>query len=88
MTKSGDFADFIERSAKVVERALDLDLEYDILADYGQGGDEEEDRQEGRRIREVCQFYDERWSKKRMISDLHYSPKVTTPPHPATPLSF
>ncbi|KAI5808166.1 WD40-repeat-containing domain protein [Peziza echinospora] len=75
ITKSEEFVDFIERSSKVVERALDLDMEYDILADYGQGVDEDEDTQSGRRIKEVARFYDERWSKKRMISDLHFSPK-------------
>jgi dynein intermediate chain, cytosolic len=66
----------VERSSKVVERALDED--YDVLADYGlvtdNAGDEEIS---GRRIKEVLQFYDERWSKKRMISDLHFSPKVS-----------
>ncbi|KAF8455677.1 WD40-repeat-containing domain protein [Terfezia claveryi] len=73
--KSEDFVDFLERSSKVVERALDLDMEYDILADYGQGVDGDEETQSGRRIKEVARFYDERWSKKRMISDLHFSPK-------------
>lgn len=76
IVKSEDFVDFLERSSKVVERALDLDLEYDILADYGQGVNGEEATQSGRRIKEVARFYDERWSKKRMISDLHFSPKV------------
>ena len=74
--KSEDFVDFLERSSKVVERALDLDMEYDILADYGQGVNGDEETQSGRRIKEVARFYDERWSKKRMISDLHFSPKV------------
>lgn len=74
--KSEDFVNFLERSSKVVERALDLDMEYDILADYGQGVNGDEGTQSGRRIKEVTRCYDERWSKKRMISDLHFSPKV------------
>lgn len=87
VTSSGEFLEFIERSSKVVERALDQD--YDILVDYGLDGlegIEDDDGNEGygnssrgkkgRRIREVAQFYDERWSKKRMISDLGFSPKV------------
>ncbi|KAF8467764.1 WD40-repeat-containing domain protein [Kalaharituber pfeilii] len=77
ITKSEDFVDFIERSSKVVERALDLDMEYDILADYGHGGFGDDDAESGRRIREVAHFYDEKWSKKRMISDLHWSKKYT-----------
>ena len=78
VTSSDDFLDFVDRSAKVIERALDE--EYDVLADYelrGIDGDVEEDEEHGKRrgIREVCQFWDERWSKKRMISDLSFSPK-------------
>ncbi|KAL7274967.1 hypothetical protein RUND412_002098 [Rhizina undulata] len=70
---SEDFVEFIEKSSKVVERALDM--EYDVLADYGLGLSGEEEDQTGRKIKEVSQFYDERWSKKRMISDLNWSPK-------------
>jgi dynein intermediate chain len=80
VTSSDDFLDFVERSSKVIERALDED--YDVLADYelgGVSGELEEDEETGKKrrgIREVCQFYDERWSKKRMISDISFSPKV------------
>ncbi|KAL5362646.1 WD40-repeat-containing domain protein [Aspergillus floccosus] len=79
VTSSDDFLDFVERSAKVIERALDE--EYDVLADYelgGVDGDVEDDEEHGKKrrgIREVCQFWDERWSKKRMISDVSFSPK-------------
>ncbi|KAJ5247023.1 hypothetical protein N7468_002006 [Penicillium chermesinum] len=79
VTSSGEFLDFVERSAKVIERALDED--YDVLADYelgGLDGDLEEDPDSGKKrrgIKEICQFYDERWSKKRMVSDLNFSPK-------------
>lgn len=81
VTSSDDFMEFVERSSKVIERALDQ--EYDILADYalsGINGVEDDEygntRGKGRRwIREVAQFYDERWSRKRMISDINFSPK-------------
>lgn len=81
VTSSDDFMDFVERSSKVIERALDQ--EYDILADYalsGANGIEDEDDVYGtgkgrRRVKEVAQFYDERWSKKRMVSDINFSPK-------------
>ncbi|KAA8642238.1 hypothetical protein EYZ11_008565 [Aspergillus tanneri] len=79
VTSSDEFLDFVERSAKVIERALDE--EYDVLADYELGGvygeleDDEEHGRKRRGIREVCQFWDERWSKKRMISDVSFSPK-------------
>lgn len=79
------FIDFVERSTKVLERALDQQLDYDILADYAHRGpdvDEEDEgygsggARKGRRIKEIAQFWDDRWSKKRMISDLGFSPKV------------
>lgn len=84
VTSSNDFLDFVERSSKVIERALDE--EYDVLADYRLGqadglGDEDEEYggsgRKGRRIRETMQFYDQRWSKKRIISDIGFSPKVS-----------
>ena len=83
VTSSDDFLDFVERSSKVIERALDE--EYDVLADYelGVNGDVEEDEETGKKrrgIREVCQFWDERWSKKRMVTDLSFSPKVSSFP--------
>ncbi|KAK8222959.1 cytoplasmic dynein-like protein 1 intermediate chain 2 [Phyllosticta paracitricarpa] len=83
VTGSDDFFDFVERSTKVIERALEE--EYDLLTDYAMAGMEDVDEDDdgfgnakgkkGRRIREITQFYDERWSKKRMISDLNFSQK-------------
>lgn len=83
VTSSEDFMDFVERSSKVIERTLDQ--EYDVLADYSLSNlhDIDDDGDEfgnsggkGRRtIREVAQFYDERWSRKRMISSINFSPK-------------
>ena len=84
VTQSDDFMDFIDRSTKVIEKALDQ--EYDILTDYTlQVHDVEDDDEtsgntggKGRRkVREIAQFYDERWSKKRMISSIDFSPKFS-----------
>lgn len=83
VTSSNDFLDFVEKSSKVIERALDE--EYDVLTDYALGGvgadgDSETDEygksKKRRGIEELVQFYDERWSKKRTISDINFSPKV------------
>lgn len=82
VTSSNDFLDFVERSSKVIERALDE--EYDVLADYALRGaldqDEDDDYvgRKGRRIREVCQFEDERLTKRRMVSDIDFSSKVSS----------
>jgi dynein intermediate chain len=88
VTSSDEFLDFVERSSKVIERALDED--YDVLADYELGGVDgglEEDEETGKKrrgIREVCQFWDERWSKKRMVTDISFSQKVGTTQYPRT----
>lgn len=83
VTSSNEFLDFVERSSKVIERALDE--EYDVLADYALGveaedGDDDEygagRGKKSRTIREVCQFWDEKWTKRRMITDIQFSPKV------------
>jgi dynein intermediate chain len=83
VTTSRDFQDFLDQSTKVIERALDE--EYDLLTDYAHGKTNLYDEDEGygtgrgkrgRRVKEVAQYWDERWSKKRMISDIGFSPKV------------
>ena len=86
VTASDDFLEFVEKSSKVIEKALDQD--YDVLFDYtldgADGVDEDEDEgygsskgKKGRRIKQIAQFYDERWNRKRMISDVNFSPKVS-----------
>ncbi|WPG97634.1 cytoplasmic dynein 1 intermediate chain 2 [Acrodontium crateriforme] len=81
VTNSVDFLDFVERSSKVIERALDE--EYDLLADYAlqsRQADEDDDNEyvgrKGRRIKEVAQFdLTEAMGKRRMISAIDFSPK-------------
>ncbi|KAL7790999.1 WD40-repeat-containing domain protein [Trichoderma ceciliae] len=83
VTHSDEFVDFLEQSTKVIERALDQET-YDILTDYALHGKDLEDEDEesgntggkgGHRVKEVTQFFDDRWSKKRMISGIDFSPK-------------
>ena len=84
VTSSDGFLEFVDRSSKVIERALDE--EYDLLADYARNGLEEADGEEegfggargqGKRgLKEAAQFYDEKWSKRRAISDINFSPKA------------
>ncbi|KAK1045925.1 hypothetical protein LTR74_018042 [Friedmanniomyces endolithicus] len=80
VTSSNDFLDFVERSSKVIERALDE--EYDLLSDYAQQSrNAEEDADEyvgrrGRRIKEIASFpLTEAMGTKRMLSTLDFSPK-------------
>ena len=84
VTSSEEFLDFVDRSSKVIEKALDQD--FDVLADYTLDGvhvDEDEDEgyssgrgRKSRRVRQVAQFNDEKCCGKRMISDIDFSPKV------------
>ncbi|KAL3964015.1 hypothetical protein ACCO45_001019 [Purpureocillium lilacinum] len=85
VTRSEEFVEFLEQSTKVIERAIDQET-YDILTDYAlQGKDlDDEDEESGNtggrgvhRIKEVAQFFDDRWSKKRMISSIEFSPKFS-----------
>ena len=32
---------------------------------------------EGKRVKEVCAFFDERWTQSRSITDIDWSPKVS-----------
>lgn len=85
VTGSDEFVDFLDQSTKVIERAIDQET-YDILTDYALHGkdldddDDETGNTGGRgqyRIKQVAQFYDDRWSKKRMISGIDFSPKFS-----------
>ncbi|KAK5111052.1 hypothetical protein LTR62_005427 [Meristemomyces frigidus] len=82
VTSSNDFLDFVERSSKVIERALDE--EYDLLADYAQlnsldsvnDADDDYTGRRGRRIKEIASFpLTDQMGTKRMISSLDFSPK-------------
>jgi dynein intermediate chain len=84
VTTSKEFQEFLDQSTKVIERALDE--EYDLLTDYAHGKSDLNDEDEGygtgrgkrsRRVKEIAQYWDERQSKKRMISDIAFSPKVS-----------
>jgi dynein intermediate chain, cytosolic len=83
VVSSQDFKVFVDQSSKIIDRALDE--QYDLLADYAQRSVDFEDEDDalgkgrsrrGRRVKQVNQFWHERWSKNRMISDIAYSPKV------------
>jgi dynein intermediate chain, cytosolic len=82
LMSSDELMEFVDKSSKVIERALDQ--EYDVLTDYAlQGQDVDDDDDDTgntggkgkRRVKEVIQYFNERWSKKRMISCIDFSPK-------------
>lgn len=79
VTSSKEFESFIERSSKVIERALDE--EYDLLADYTRTStlNDDDDPYTGNTkkafsLRESLQLYSDKHSRRRMITDLHFSP--------------
>ena len=80
LTGTDDFLEFIDRSSKVIERALDDD--YDVLADYAlqsRSLDDENDDyvgRKGRRIKEIAQFdLTDAMGHKRIVSAIDFSPK-------------
>ena len=84
---SDTFYDFLSRSSKIVERALDED--YDVLVDYTMDVEANQylspltpiltcrTSDETDKIKQVISFYSEQWSKKRSVTSLDWSPKVT-----------
>ncbi|CAE6454550.1 unnamed protein product [Rhizoctonia solani] len=68
-----EFLDFVEQSTKIVQRALNDG--YDYIRDYTIGTEADGDDSEGKRVKRVCAFYDERWSKNRSVTDVDWSPK-------------
>lgn len=68
-----EFLDFVEQSSKIVQRALNDG--YDYIRDYTVGTEANGDDSEGKRVKRICAFYDERYGKNRSITDIDWSPK-------------
>ncbi|KZW02880.1 dynein intermediate chain [Exidia glandulosa HHB12029] len=68
-----EFIDFVEQSSKILQRALSDG--YDYIRDYTVGAETGLDDSEGKRVKRVCEFWDERWCKNRSVTDVDWSPK-------------
>ncbi|KAJ3515990.1 hypothetical protein NLJ89_g1413 [Agrocybe chaxingu] len=68
-----EFLDFVEQSSKIVQRALNDG--YDYIRDYTINAESGGDDSEGKRVKRVCEFWDERYGKNRSITDIDWSPK-------------
>ncbi|KAI0924765.1 hypothetical protein AcW1_006784 [Taiwanofungus camphoratus] len=68
-----EFLDFVEQSTKIVQRALNDN--YDYVRDYTIGAESGVDDSEGRRVKCICAFWDERYGRNRSITDVGWSPK-------------
>jgi hypothetical protein len=69
-----EFHDFVDWSTKIMQRALNDN--YDPARGYVDGAESVDDDSEGKRVKRVCAFYDERYGKNRSITDVDWSPKV------------
>ncbi|PPQ79668.1 hypothetical protein CVT25_003242 [Psilocybe cyanescens] len=67
-----EFVEFVEQSSKFVQRVLN---DYDYARDYSNDVDAGGDNFESRRVRLVCEFWDERYGRNRSITDIDWSPK-------------
>ncbi|XP_015123662.1 cytoplasmic dynein 1 intermediate chain isoform X15 [Diachasma alloeum] len=72
---SEDFQKFLDRTSRIVERALAESV--DIYADYTGtlDGDEGMDEKSHQRLWLNRSFYDERWSRNRCVTSLDWSPQ-------------
>ncbi|KAJ6485915.1 WD40-repeat-containing domain protein [Mycena sanguinolenta] len=64
---------FIDDSTKIFHRVLND--RYNYMSDYTQGTETGGDDSEGRRVKRVCEFWNERYGKNRSITDVDWSPK-------------
>ncbi|KAI9245500.1 WD40-repeat-containing domain protein [Helicostylum pulchrum] len=71
--KTQEFAEFVDLSSKLVERALNE--KYDFMKDYTLGIDVESDENSGKHVKFVCEFWDEKWCKNRSVTDVNWSLK-------------
>lgn len=65
------FQNFIEKSSKIIERALDE--EYQPTIDYSEDYSLGEGKYAEKKIKEVMQFQCEKWTSKKVITDLDWS---------------
>lgn len=70
---SEDFQQFVDRAGRIMERALCESV--DIYTDYSGIGEETLDEKCHQRISFNRTFFDERWSKNRIVTALDWSPQ-------------
>ncbi|KAJ3233147.1 hypothetical protein HDU78_006651 [Chytriomyces hyalinus] len=70
---SEPFQDFFDRSAKLIERALNS--KYDVLTDYTLTDDFQGDIDTGKGVKHTITFSDDRWTKNRSVTDISWSPR-------------
>ncbi|CAB3988223.1 Hypothetical predicted protein, partial [Paramuricea clavata] len=67
---SPEFQHFLDRTSRIIERAI---YEKDVTFDYGKTEDVEGDSQMFDNIALNREFYDEKWSKNRVVTSLDWS---------------
>eukprot|EP01012_Entosiphon_sulcatum_P003356 TRINITY_DN11032_c0_g2_i1.p1 TRINITY_DN11032_c0_g2~~TRINITY_DN11032_c0_g2_i1.p1 ORF type:complete len:623 (-),score=118.08 TRINITY_DN11032_c0_g2_i1:105-1973(-) len=68
---SPQFAEFLNRSSLIVERALNV--KFDVILDDRQGPVNQKEPGEKLRVKEV--FFDEKWSKGKAVTAISFNPK-------------
>ncbi|KAF9077631.1 dynein intermediate chain [Rhodocollybia butyracea] len=66
-----ELLEFVDSTTKMFYRALN---DYDYTRDYRVGAETGSDESEGR-VKRVCEFYDERYTRNRSITDVDWSPQ-------------
>jgi dynein intermediate chain len=81
---SSPFMDFLEKSSKVVQRAL-ADP-YDYMRDYSLSTNEENAQQGGEKVRLLGSWHDKKWAKGRSVTGVDWSHKVSDSSDPLRPV--
>ncbi|KAE9404055.1 WD40 repeat-like protein [Gymnopus androsaceus JB14] len=66
-----ELLEFVDSTTKMFYRALN---DYDYTRDYRVGAETGSDESEGR-VKRVCEFFDDRYTKNRSITDVDWSPQ-------------
>ncbi|KAI8393869.1 WD40-repeat-containing domain protein [Radiomyces spectabilis] len=68
-----DFVEFVDTTSRIMERALNEP--YDFMKDYTLGVDVDSDEKVGKRVKLVCDFWDEKLCKNRSVTGVDWSAK-------------
>lgn len=70
---SPEFKEFIDLSTKHVERAINEN--YDFMRDYRADEELDDIDERGPRLKYLCSYFDDRWTKNRSVTDVNWSSK-------------
>lgn len=75
---SNKFEEFVNRTSRVIERAMQQSLTFDIMMNYGDDSDDNEEIADSEELlQKSTTFFDDRWCQNRTVTDVDVSPFFT-----------